>query len=127
MSRQRSTKAKIAVSILRFLMGLILNVIFYMAALVIIYHLAGEAYTFAYQVFGSQVVDSAPGRSITITVNKEDTMQDVARTLEQQEIIIDQVSFQVRAILTEKEIHPGTYTVNSSQNYAEILEILDAE
>ena len=127
MSRQKSTEAKVAVNILRFLMGLILNLVFYAAAFAFIYYLAGEAYTFAYQVFGSQVVDSAPGRNITITVNDEDTMQDVAETLEQQGIIINQTSFVVRAVLTEKEIHPGTYTVNSSQSYAEILEILNME
>ncbi len=127
MSRQKSTEAKVAVSILRFLMGLILNLIFYAASFALIYYLAGQAYTFAYEVFGSQVVDSAPGKSITIKVDKEDTMQDVAKTLEQQEIIINQASFVVRAILTKKEIHPGTYTVNSSQSYAEILEILNTE
>lgn len=127
MSRQKSTEAKVAVNILRFLMGLILNLIFYAISFALIYYLAGQAYTFAYEVFGSQVVDSAPGKSITIKVNKEDTMQDVAKTLEQQEIIINQVSFVVRAVLTKKEIHPGTYTVNSSQSYAEILEILNTE
>ncbi len=127
MSRQKSTEAKVAVSILRFLMGLILNLIFYAASFALIYYLAGQAYTFAYEVFGSQVVDSAPGKSITIKVDKEDTMQDVAKTLEQQEIIINQASFVVRAVLTKKEIHPGTYTVNSSQSYAEILEILNTE
>ena len=127
MSRQKSTEAKVAVSILRFLMGLILNLIFYAASFALIYYLAGQAYTFAYEVFGSQVVDSAPGKSITIKVDEEDTMQDVAKTLEQQEIIINQASFVVRAILTKKEIHPGTYTVNSSQSYAEILEILNTE
>lgn len=127
MSRQKSTEAKVAVSILRFLMGLILNLIFYAASFALIYYLAGQAYTFAYEVFGSQVVDSAPGKSITIKVDKGDTMQDVAKTLEQQEIIINQASFVVRAILTKKEIHPGTYTVNSSQSYAEILEILNTE
>ena len=127
LSRQKSTEAKVAVSILRFLMGLILNLIFYAASFALIYYLAGQAYTFAYEVFGSQVVDSAPGKSITIKVDKEDTMQDVAKTLEQQEIIINQASFVVRAVLTKKEIHPGTYTVNSSQSYAEILEILNTE
>ena len=127
MSRQKSTEAKVAVSILRFLMGLILNLIFYAASFALIYYLAGQAYTFAYEVFGSQVVDSAPGKSITIKVDKEDTMQDVAKTLEQQEIIINQASFVVRAILTKKEIHPGTYTVNSSQSYAEMLGILNTE
>lgn len=127
MSRQKSTEAKVAVSILRFLMGLILNLIFYAISFALIYYLAGQAYTFAYEVFGSQVVDSAPGKSITIKVDKEDTMQDVAKTLEQQEIIINQASFVVRAVLTKKEIHPGTYTVNSSQSYAEILEILNTE
>lgn len=127
MSRQKSTEAKVAVSILRFLMGLILNLIFYAASFALIYYLARQAYTFAYEVFGSQVVDSAPGKSITIKVDKEDTMQDVAKTLEQQEIIINQASFVVRAVLTKKEIHPGTYTVNSSQSYAEILEILNTE
>ncbi len=127
MSRQKSTEAKVAVSILRFLMGLILNLIFYAASFALIYYLAGQAYTFAYEVFGSQVVDSTPGKSITIKVDKEDTMQDVAKTLEQQEIIINQASFVVRAVLTKKEIHPGTYTVNSSQSYAEILEILNTE
>lgn len=127
MSRQKSTEAKLAVNILRFLMGLILNLVFYALSFIFIYYLAGKAYTFAYEVFGNQVVDSAPGRNITITVNDKDTIRDVAETLEQQEIIIDQTSFVVRAILTEKEIHSGTYTVNSSQSYAEILEILDTE
>ncbi len=122
-----SANARMTVSVLRVLMGLLMNFLFYALALFVIVQLAGTAYAFSYQVFGSQVMDNAPGKSITITVDEKDTMLDVAKTLEQQKIIIGSRSFYVRAILTEKEVHPGTYTVNSSQNYAEILEILDTE
>lgn len=122
-----SANARMTVSVLRVLMGLLMNFLFYALALFVIVQLAGTAYAFSYQVFGSQVMDNAPGKSITITVDEKDTMLDVAKTLEQQKIIIGSSSFYVRAILTEKEVHPGTYTVNSSQNYAEILEILDTE
>lgn len=122
-----SANARMTVSVLRVLMGLLMNFLFYALALFVIVQLAGTAYAFSYQVFGSQVMDNAPGKSIMITVDEKDTMLDVAKTLEQQKIIIGSRSFYVRAILTEKEVHPGTYTVNSSQNYAEILEILDTE
>lgn len=122
-----SANARMTVSVLRVLMGLLMNFLFYALVLFVIVQLAGTAYAFSYQVFGSQVMDNAPGKSITITVDEKDTMLDVAKTLEQQKIIIGSSSFYVRAILTEKEVHPGTYTVNSSQNYAEILEILDTE
>ncbi len=125
MSQKKS--ADTAVKLLQILFGLLLNLFFYAIAAVVIVQMARSAYSFAYQVFGSQVVDSAPGHSITITVGKNDTMSEVAETLEQQRIIINDTSFVVRAVLTEKEVHPGTYTVNSSQSYAEILNILDSE
>lgn len=127
MSQPKSKKANIAVGFLRFLMSLMITVIFYALAVFIIFRLAGTAYTYAYHVFGSEVMDSAPGRSITITVNAVDTMKDVAETLEQQGIIIDGKSFVIRAALTEKKVHPGTFTVNSSQSYEEILNILNEE
>lgn len=127
MSNKKSEEARMTASLLRLLMGLIMNIVFYAVAVFLIIYFAKAAYTFSYQVFGNQVMDNAPGKSITITVDEKDTMQAVAKTLEQQKIIIDSSSFYMRAILTEKEVHPGTYTVNSSQNYAEILEILDAE
>jgi len=123
-NRQRLEKAGIAVGILRFLMGLLLTVLFYVVSVFVIVRAAGWMYHFSYQVFGNQVVDSVPGRSIKIEVGEEDTMADVAKTLKQQKVIVDDTSFQVRAILTKKEVTPGTYTVNSSQTYSEILDIL---
>lgn len=127
MSDRRTTNAGITVSVLRILMGLLMNFLFYALAVLIIIQLARTAYVFSYQVFGSQVMDNAPGRSIIITIGEDDTMLDVAKTLKQQKIIVGSRSFYVRALLTEKKVHSGTYTVNSSQNYAEILEILDTE
>lgn len=127
MSQEKSAEARMAVSILRVLMGLIVNAVFYAVVFVVILYLAKSAYIFSYQVFGSQVVDNAPGKTVTITVDEKDTMRDVAKTLEQQKIIVNWRSFEMRAILTEKEVHPGAYTVNSSQSYSEILGILDAE
>jgi UPF0755 protein len=124
MTQKKSAGAALVVSVLQVLMSLLLNFIFYAVSVLIIVNLARGAYSFAYQVFGSQVVDSAPGRSITITIGEEDTMRDVAKTLEQQKIIINKTSFEMRAVLTKKEVQPGTYTVNSSQSYAEILNVL---
>lgn len=124
MTQKKSSRARLAVNVLQGLMSLLLNFVFYALSILIILNLAKGAYSFAYQVFGSQVVDNAPGRSITITINENDTMKDVAKTLEQQRIIVNKTSFEVRAMLTKKEIHAGTYVVNSSQTYAEILDIL---
>jgi len=125
MRAQKSTKAKVTASILRFFMGVLMTALFYILAFLMIRELAKTVYSFSYEVFGSQVMDSEPGRSITIMIGESDTMHDVAKTLEQQKIIVDSSSFEMRAALTEKEIVPGTYTVNSSQTYAEILDILD--
>ncbi len=69
-------------------------------------------------------VDEEPGRTIPIRINKGESSMDIASKLEQNRVIVDKYSFYFKVKLQNKVIMPGTYKVNSSMTYDEILDII---
>lgn len=108
---------------------LFLNILFYVILIMAVIRLSGWAYHFAYQVFGNVTVASAPGRLATIEIEEGESTHSVAKELEENGLIVNADSFYVRTKLmmgSEKPILPGTYTLNSSMTYDEILAVLTA-
>jgi UPF0755 protein len=122
-----STKTKTFLTILKSILQLFLNIIFYVLVVLAIMELSTQAFHFSYQVFGNVITEEAPGRDIDVSIQKGESTSSIARKLALQKLVVNQYSFFLRAKLTtssKKPILPGSYVLNTSMNYDDILEII---
>jgi UPF0755 protein len=82
------------------------------------------AFEFTYQLYGPDTVDEAPGREIIFQIKKGESTMDIASKLELNLAIENKYSFYLKTKLQELTIMPGTYIINSSMTYKEILAII---
>ena len=92
-----------------------------MIVVLLITNFSKKVYDFTYEVYGTVTVDKAPGRDVTITISEGETTKNVARKLELNRVVVDDLSFYIRTKLSGKTIFPGTYILNTSMSYEEIL------
>lgn len=121
---QKSAKTKVILSITSLLVHIFLNIIFYAVAIMLIINLSAKASQFSYRIFGTVTAEEAPGRDLKITIDKGESTMSIAKKLEDFSLIVDRYSFYIRVKLTEQKIIPGTYLINSSMDYDEILELI---
>ena len=119
-----STSMKLTLRISSFILRGLLNIIFVILAVIVVIYGIRTAYNFTYQLYGPVTVDEEPGRTIPIRINKGESSMDIASKLEQNRVIVDKYSFYFKVKLQNKVIMPGTYKVNSSMTYDEILDII---
>lgn len=117
----KTARTKVALNITSFVLHLFLNILFYVFVIFAITKLSTIAYDFAYEVFGNVALEEAPGRNVTIQIKKGESTMNVSTKLEVNRVIVNRYSFYLKAKLTQKNLMPGTFIVNSSQNYEEIL------
>ena len=99
-------------------------IIFYIAVVFGIKKLASFSYGFAYQVFGNVAVEAAPGRDVKVTILKGESSMNIASKLESAKVVVDKYSFYVKLKLKEYNIMPGTYVLNTSMSYDEVLSVI---
>lgn len=119
-----STSLRITLKISSFILRLLLNVIFYLLVIILVIYGSKTAYNFTYQLYGPVSLDEEPGRTIPIKINKGESTMDVAGKLEVNRVIVDKYPFYFKTKLQGKVIMSGTYRVNSSMTYDEILDII---
>lgn len=119
--------SKIYLKIIKNVISSIVTIAFYIGVVTFIFNLGKQAYNFAYPIFGDASVDAAPGRSVKVTISKKDELSNIAADLKEKGVIENKESFYIRGKLSINEnrtIEPGTYILNTSENYGEILNIL---
>ena len=109
--------------------SIILSLIFYGLIIFAVSRLCIQTYNFGYQIFGSVSADEAPGTDVDFTVNEGEATMSVASRLEYNMLIVNKYSFYIRAQINAQGsdgsvIMPGTYELNTSMNYEEILNII---
>lgn len=116
-------RAKTVLSIIKALMGILLSVIFYMLVIIAISKMCSVTYDFMYQIFGEVSVQEAPGTDIEFTINEGESTMSVASRMEYGKLIVNKYSFYIRVKLDTigSGIMPGTYELNTSMSYGEIL------
>ena len=95
-------------------------------AIVCISNYAKKAYDFGYRVFAEEPMSAPPGRDISFVVGNDDAQSDIYQMLEDKGIIRDHMLFSIQKKLSvyKDDIKPGSYTLNTSMNSDEILEVL---
>ena len=119
---QKNDGAKIAMDIVGFILHLLLNIIFYAIVIFAIYKVGITARDFCYQVFGAYTMDAPPGINAEITIDDGASTMDVAAALEQYRLIPNRYSFYLKVQLMGHKILAGTYILNTSMTYDEILD-----
>lgn len=119
-----STSVKLTLKISSFILRGLLNIIFVIMVVIIVVYGSRTAFNFTYRLYGPVSVEDEPGRTIPIRINKGESSMDIAAKLELNRVIIDKYSFYFKTKLQDKVIMPGTYRVNSSMTYDEILDII---
>lgn len=122
--RANNESAAIALSAVSFVLNTALTVVFYVIVVIAIAKASRAMYDFGYQIYGNVSVDAAPGRTINIVIEEGETTMNVAGKLELNKVIENKYSFFIRTKLSGKDIYPGTYQVNTSMNYEQILDII---
>ena len=120
----KSTAVKLTLKVTSFVVRLLLNIIFYIIIVILIINVSKKAFEFTYQIYGPDTVDAPPGRDIIIQIKKGDSNMDIAGKLEINRVIENKYSFFVKTKLQEFVIMPGTYVVNSSMTYDDILTVI---
>lgn len=106
---------------------IILNVLFYVIAIIVIMRFGTVAYELSYQVFGNVTVQEAPGVDKVITIEPGTSSLEIAEMFEEEGLVVNKYSFFVRTKITISDTHPiipGTYTLNTSMPYETIIEII---
>lgn len=117
----KSDGTKAVIDVAGFILHLLLNVIFYAVVIFAIYKAGITAKEFCYQVFGTTTMDAAPGINAEIEIGEGASTMEVAAALEMNRLIPNRYSFYLKVKLMDYEILAGTYILNTSMTYDEIL------
>ncbi len=120
----KSTAVKLTLKVTSFIVRLLMNLFFYILVVIVIINVSKFAYTFTYQLYGPDTVEEAPGRDIIIQIAKGESKMDIATKLELNHAIKSKYSFYLKTKLQDYVIMPGTYVINSSMTYQQILSVI---
>ena len=106
--------------------GTVVRIALIIIAIVCISNYAKKAYDFGYRVFAEEPMSAPPGRDISFVVGNDDSQSDIYQMLEDKGIIRDHTLFSIQKKISvyKDDIKPGSYTLNTSMNSDEILEVL---
>ena len=84
-----------------------------------------RGYAFGHSLFYESSVEQAPGRDITVTVPQGHKDADTIHELKIDGLIDNELAMRVQMKFYDYEIHPGTYTLNTSMSSKKMLQILN--
>lgn len=104
------------------------KVLKYLIMFVVVYYFAASAFVFGRQLFTDQGAAAAPGMDMTVEVDKDISVKEFAKTLEEYGIIKDNKVLWVQSYIYDvKTVKAGTYTFNTSDNGEAILKVISNE
>ncbi|MCR4720615.1 MAG: endolytic transglycosylase MltG [Lachnospiraceae bacterium] len=103
-----------------------INVIFYVFVFNKISDFAGQSYDITYRVFGDQPMATGEGRDVRVTILKGESTMNIASKLADAKLIPDKYSFYLKLKLKDYEIMPGTFVLNTSMTYNDILDAISS-
>ncbi|MBE5961566.1 MAG: endolytic transglycosylase MltG [Lachnospiraceae bacterium] len=121
---EKSTTGNAVLKITGTILRWMLNILFYVVVVFVIVKAGTYAYNFSFEVFGSVAVEAEPGRDVEFQILKGESTMDIANKLEVSKLITDKYSFYTKTKLKEYDIMPGTFILNTSMDYDEILSVI---
>jgi Predicted periplasmic solute-binding protein len=120
----KSANEQFRLRIVSLILKLLFNIAFYVFIAFVIINVSKLAYDFTYQLYGPVTAASAPGTDITVEIQKGDSTMDVATKLESELAVTNKYAFYLKSKLQEAKIMPGSYSINTSMTYDEILGVI---
>ena len=120
----KSDSTKVALKVTSAVLRVFLNILFYVAIIFVLVEAVKITYNFSYQLFGSVSVEAEPGIDVEFQIAKGESTMDVARKLEAGNLIVNKYSFYLKTKFKEYNIYPGTFILNTSMDYDEILDVI---
>lgn len=121
---KQSQQTKAALDILGYLLGVILNLVFYAVVAFGLYFVATNVYEFSYQIFGDRVCEEAPGRDVEIHIEEGESTMEIAEKLYMNKLVVNKYTFYLKVQLFEYKIMCGTFQLNTSMTYDEVLDVI---
>lgn len=109
----------------KFLMRFAKKVLFFSVIVIITYFLGMKLFSMGRQLFYEYSVDSKPGVDIEFTIEKGDTLDDIANNLYDVGLIDNTTIFKFRARGYKINFTPNTYKLNTSMTIKNMLTIFD--
>ena len=109
----------------KFLMRFAKKVLFFSVIVIITYFLGMKLFSMGRQLFYEYSVDSKPGVDIEFTIEKGDTLDDIANNLYDLGLIDNTTIFKFRAKGYKINFTPNTYKLNTSMTIKNMLTIFD--
>ena len=108
---------------------LVIKIVVFAAIIMFILNTSVKAYDYGYRVFAEEPVSVGEGRTISVIVDKADSVKDIGQMLQEKGLIRDASLFTVQELLSEQhgKIRPGIYDLNTSMTSQEMLAIMAAE
>ncbi len=125
-----SNRTKSILGTLKIITQVVFNILMYTLIILVAIQLCTAVYDFSYQIFGRVTVDQAPGTDMAFEIDSGEGTMELATDLESKGIIADKYTFYVRAKLStgsRKPILPGTYKLNTSMTYDDIISVITNE
>jgi len=123
----KNVATKIVLKISGSMINVFFNIAFYVAAVLLTIQLCKMAFAFSYEMFGSVPRDEKPGFDVPFQIMPGESRYTIAQKLETREIIVNKYSFYLKTILMNPVIMPGTFMLNTSMDYDEIIEVIIKE
>jgi UPF0755 protein len=92
--------------------------------IVAVFRLAIYAYNFGFQIFADQPVSSGEGRTVSVVVSDDLSGRDLAKLLEQKGLVSDANVFYVQMRLSDDDVQPGVYELNTAMTASEMLSVM---
>ena len=103
----------------------------YVCIVVLIIWLGRLSYQFGHDIFDQQPMSPRQGQEITVVVKEDDSVYDIAKTLESKGLVEDAKVFWIQEKLSnyKGQMKPGTYLLSTAYEPSRLLAIMagDAE
>lgn len=112
------------------LIQVFLNILFYFFVIFGTIQLCQVVYEYSYQIFGEVRAEEAPGQDMTVEIRDGEGTMQLAVRLENKGLVVNRYTFYLRAKLStnsKRPILPGSYRLNTSMTYQELLEVITKE
>lgn len=108
---------------------LVIKIVVFAAIIMFVLNTSVKAYDYGYRVFAEEPVSVGEGRTISVIVDKADSVKDIGQMLQEKGLIRDASLFTVQELLSEQhgKIKPGIYDLNTSMTGQEMLAVMAAE
>jgi UPF0755 protein len=116
-----TTSTKLTLKVASFILRLLLNALFYIIVIIFTVNCSRAAFDFTYQLYGPVIAEAHPGTDVYFEIVHGEKTMDIASKLELKMLIKNKYSFYLKTKLEKSNIIPGTYALNTSMTYDEIL------